>query len=90
MANACALKQVSNPTEQVKFQKRLRKILELLGPSIWLHFCDDVFLRAAFGSEDLSRKADEFAKQHKCCFFYDGHDRGGRFGRAYFADEESE
>ena len=76
-------------SRQETAQEHLRKILALLGPNLFLHV-DDSFLAAAFGRDDMSRKAEEFAKRHECVFFFEGYDRGGRFGRAYFAEEKSQ
>ncbi len=65
---------------------RLKGILDRIGPGLDLSV-DDRFLVAAFGDEDTTTKAEQFAHDNHCAFRYEpGKSRGdgiGFFGRAY-------
>ena len=65
---------------------RLRGILDRIGPGLDLSV-DDRFLVAAFGGEDTTTKAEQFAHDNHCAFRYKPgkyHGDGiGFFGRAY-------
>ena len=62
----------------------LKKILDLLGPGIFLeldHAAFPRFFSGDIGRESAEVEASRFAKENKCFFSSDGH--RAKFGRAY-------
>ena len=74
-------------------RERLKGILDRIGPGLDLSV-DDRFLTAAFGDEDTTTKAEQFAHDNDCAFRYEpGKIRGdgvGFFGRAYPKEIDSD
>ena len=72
---------------------RLKGILDRIGPGLDLSV-DDRCLSAAFGNEDTTTKAEQFAHDNHCVFRYESgkfHGDGvGFFGRAYFKKIDSD
>ena len=74
-------------------RERLKGILDRIGPGLDLGV-DDRFLYAAFGDEDTTTKAAQFAHDNHCAFRYEPGafhgDDVGIFGRAYFKKIDSD
>jgi hypothetical protein len=73
---------------------RLRAIVDLLGPNMWLHLDQvsfpwffDKSIDVGVDARSAIEAATAFAQEHGCTFIFDDQTRVGRFGRAYFKKE---